>query len=145
MDMPGDIGYDGGKTSHFGPNLTMAVNNGSVSIERLDDMAQRIVASWFLVKQDQNFPPVNFDAWGDQNEHIDVQDDHYKVIREVGRASTVLLKNKDNALPLKKPRSMALIGEDMGPAPNGPNGFADRGGISGTLAMGWGSGTVSII
>lgn len=143
MDMPGDINYDGGKTSYFGPNLTMAVNNGSVPEARLDDMAQRVVAAWYLVGQDQNYPAVNFDAWGDQNEHVDVQGDHYLNIRDVGKASTVLLKNKNKALPLNKPRSIALIGEDMGPAPNGPNGFPDRGGSAGTLAMGWGSGTVS--
>ncbi|BEI80764.1 hypothetical protein CcaverHIS002_0112930 [Cutaneotrichosporon cavernicola] len=143
MDMPGDINFDQGKTSYFGPNLTEAVHNGSVSVDRLDDMAQRIVAGWYLVGQDENYPAVNFDSWGDKNEHIDVQDDHYKLIRHIGAASTVLLKNKDGALPLKKPRSIALIGEDMGPAPNGANGFQDRGGTLGTLAMGWGSGTAN--
>jgi hypothetical protein len=35
-----------------------------------------------------------------------------------------------------------MIGSDAAPPPNGPNGFSDRGGISGTLAMGWGSGCV---
>lgn len=59
----------------------------------------------------------------------------------MGAASTVLLKNVDHALPLRKPRSMALIGSDLGPSLRGPNGFSDRGGLSGTLAMGWGSGT----
>ncbi|KLT38343.1 putative beta-glucosidase [Cutaneotrichosporon oleaginosum] len=143
MDMPGDIGMNGGLTSYFGPNLTEAVRNGSVSVDRLDDMAQRIVAAWYLVGQDKGYPDVNFDSWKGQNEHVDVQDDHYKLIRLMGAASTVLLKNTDGALPLKKPRSIALIGEDMGPAPNGPNGFPDRGGISGTFAMGWGSGTTN--
>lgn len=33
------------------------------------------------------------------------------------------------------------LGSDAGPAKRGPNGYADRGGIDGTLAMGWGSGT----
>lgn len=143
MDMPGDIGMNGGLTSYFGPNLTEAVHNGSVTVDRLDDMAQRIVASWYLVGQDKNYPAVNFDSWKDQNEHVDVQGEHYKLIRRMGAASTVLLKNKDGALPLKKPRSIALLGQDMSPAPNGPNGFPDRGEIWGTLAMGWGSGTVS--
>jgi len=36
---------------------------------------------------------------------------------------------------------MALIGSDMGPSLQGPNGYSDRGGDDGTLAMGWGSGT----
>lgn len=34
-----------------------------------------------------------------------------------------------------------MIGYDLGPSLLGPNGFDDRGGDNGTLAMGWGSGT----
>ena len=44
------------------------------------------------------------------NEHVDVQADHFKVVREIGAAGTVLLKNVDGALPLSKPKSIALIG-----------------------------------
>lgn len=54
-----------------------------------------------------------------------------------------MLKNKNNTLPLKKPRNIALVGSDMGPSHRGPNGFPDRGGDEGTLAMGWGSGTAN--
>lgn len=63
------------------------------------------------------------------------------LIREIGAASTVLLKNVNHTLPLKKPKSIGLFGSDMGPSSRGPNGFTDRGGDEGTLAMGWGSGT----
>lgn len=52
-----------------------------------------------------------------------------------------MLKNVNQALPLYKPKNIALIGSDLGPSTVGPNGFADRGGDDGTLAMGWGSGT----
>ena len=45
------------------------------------------------------------------NAHVDVQEDHFKIVREVGAASVVLLKNIADALPLKKPRSLAIIGE----------------------------------
>ena len=75
------------------------------------------------------------------NFHVDVQGDHKKDIREMGAKSTVLLKNVRKALPLKKPKSIAVIGEDAHDNPAGPNGFPDRGGVRGTLAMGWGSGT----
>lgn len=64
-----------------------------------------------------------------------------RVIQHVGAASTVLLKNVNSTLPLCQPKSIAVIGSDMGPSPRGPNGFSDRGGDEGTLAMGWGSGT----
>ena len=46
------------------------------------------------------------------NEHVDVQADHYKVVREIGAAGTVLLKNVGGALPLKAPKSIAIIGEE---------------------------------
>ena len=66
----------------------------------------------------------------------------YRLIQHIGAASTVLLKNDNGTLPLQKEqRSIALIGSDLGPSFYGPNFFADRGGDSGTLAMGWGSGT----
>ena len=81
MTMPGDVVF-GSLTSFFGGNLTMAVNNGSVAMDRVDDMAERIMAAYFLVGQDQGYPAVNFDAFRRlsevNNSHIDVQDDHWK-------------------------------------------------------------------
>ncbi|CAE6478958.1 unnamed protein product [Rhizoctonia solani] len=143
MTMPGDIKFRSGD-SYFGANLTAYVQNGTISESRVTDMAERIVAAWYLVGQDKNFPDLTFDAFRPLdpiNKHIDVQEDHYKLVREMGAASTVLLKNVNQTLPLKKPISIALIGSDAGPSRRGPNGYTDRGGIDGTLAMGWGSGT----
>ena len=60
------------------------------------------------------------------NEHIDVQEDHYKLVREMGAASVVLLKNVNGTLPLKKPRSLLLAGSDAGPGKIGPNGFSQK-------------------
>lgn len=77
------------------------------------------------------------------NFHVNVQDNHAALIREIGSASTVLLKNVNNALPLKKPASIAVIGEDAHDNPSGPNSCNDRGCNIGTLAMGWGSGTAN--
>ncbi len=81
MTMPGDITL-GSLNSYFGSNLTTAVNNGSVAMERIDDMAERIMASYFLLGQDQSYPAVNFDSWHPlsevNNSHVDVQDDHYQ-------------------------------------------------------------------
>jgi len=80
MTMPGDVFFDS-FTSFFGGNLTDAVNNGSVAMERLDDMAERIMASYFLLGQDRDYPAVNFDAFRTSdvnNSHVDVQDDHWK-------------------------------------------------------------------
>ncbi|KAI9434686.1 glycoside hydrolase family 3 protein [Lactarius indigo] len=145
MTMPGDITPFSG-TTHFGANLTAYVQDGTIPEARVDDMATRILAGWYLLGQDSaSYPHTNFNAFHPldeaANEHIDVQDDHDKVVREVGTASSVLLKNVNGALPLKKPRKLVLIGSDAGPARvAGPNKFSDQGGVDGILAMGWGSG-----
>ncbi len=62
------------------------------------------------------------------------------VIRTIGAASTVLLKNEGGALPLHAPKTIAVIGNGAGNSSKGPNGYSDRGGDDGVLAMGWGSG-----
>jgi beta-glucosidase len=109
-------------------------------------MATRILASWYLLGQDSSkYPKTNFNAFlpldEATNEHIDVQGNHGKLVREIDTASIVLLKNVKNALPLRKPRKLVLIGSDAGPAHiAGPNEFSDQGGVDGVLAMGWGSG-----
>jgi beta-glucosidase len=145
MTMPGDISFDS-NTSYFGANLTTYVQNGTIPEARVDDMATRILASWYLLGQDSpNYPTTNFDASHPleeaTNEHIDVQDDHGKLVREIDASGIVLLKNVKKALPLKKPRKLVLIGSDVGPARiAGPNEFALQAGVDGVLAVGWGSG-----
>ena len=47
------------------------------------------------------------------NEHVDVQADHFKIVRESGAAGTVLLKNVAGALPLRTPKSVAVIGMQL--------------------------------
>ena len=145
MTMPGNI-VSGSNASYFGANLTAYVQNGTIPEARVDDMATRIIASWYFLGQDSpDYPTTNFNAFYplDQatNEHIDVQDDHGELVRKIDRSSIVLLKNVDGALPLKKPRKLVLIGSDAAPAlVAGPNEFSDQGGVDGVLAVGWGSG-----
>lgn len=156
--MPGDTTFLTG-FSFWGTNLTIAVANGTVPEWRLDDACVRIMSAFYLVGRDTTQVPINFDSWtrdtfapihiavespiGLVNEHVDVRgDDHAGLIREIGRASTVLLKNTNNALPLSgDERQVAVFGEDAGSNPYGANGCPDRGCDNGTLAMGWGSGT----
>ncbi|KAI1122690.1 glycoside hydrolase family 3 protein [Nemania abortiva] len=158
MTMPGDTEFNSG-LSFWGTNLTIAVLNGTVPAYRIDDMAMRIMAAFFKVGQTpEGLEPINMDSWtldtygylhasvkdGFQqvNWHVDVQADHGDLIREIAGKSTVLLKN-DGALPLNKPRFLAVVGEDAGPNTLGPNGCSDRNCDMGTLAMGWGSGTAN--
>ena len=145
MSMPGDITLGSG-TSYWGSNLTAYVLNGSIPEARLDDMTTRILASWYFVGQDSpDYPKTNFNRFYPldeaTNEHIDVQGNHSQLVREIDAAGTVLLKNVNGALPLKKPRKLVLIGSDAAPAHIcGPNRFQGETGIDGVLAMGWGSG-----
>ncbi|TFK76897.1 glycoside hydrolase family 3 protein [Pluteus cervinus] len=143
MTMPGDKSYESG-TSYFGQELITAVNAGQVPQSRIDDIALRVLAAWYLVGQDSGYPAVNFDSWNINdgfNKHVNVQSTHKDLIRQIGVASTVLLKNTNGVLPLKAPKSLAIIGSHAGPSSRGPNGYEDRGGNVGVLAMGWGSGT----
>ncbi|KAG1821964.1 glycoside hydrolase family 3 C-terminal domain-containing protein [Suillus subaureus] len=113
---------------------------------RLDDMATRIIAAWYFLHQDETYPVTNFSAFSPNdeatNQHVNVQADHYTLVREIGAAGTVLLNNENDTLPLNKPRNLVLIGSDAGPDNSGPNEFSDQGGSDGILAMGWGSGSV---
>ncbi|KAG7008767.1 beta-glucosidase 1 [Physcia stellaris] len=159
MSMPGDVLFDTG-TTFWGTNLTVAILNGTVPEWRLNDMATRIIAAWYYVGRDNTSVPINFDSWtldtfGNQhffakegygliNEHVDVRAEHGNLIRQIGSASTVLLKNTNNALPLAgKEKLTAVFGNDAGGNPNGPNGCSDRGCDNGTLALAWGSGTAN--
>ncbi|KAL8771983.1 MAG: hypothetical protein Q9209_002648 [Squamulea sp. 1 TL-2023] len=159
MSMPGDVLFNTA-TSYWGANLTVAVLNGTVPEWRLDDMAVRIIAAWYYVGRDQSQVPINFDSWtldtfgyrhyfakeayGLINEHVDVRAKHSTLIRQIGSASTVLLKNTNGALPLTgREKFTAVLGYDAGGNPYGPNGCPDRGCNNGTLAMGWGSGTAN--
>lgn len=146
MTMPGDIipVIGGDIISYFGPALEIAVALGDVTEARMDDLATRVLAAWYLLGQDSaDYPEVNFNSWlSFLGQHVNVQGDHASLIRQIGSASTVLLKNTRNVLPLKAPKTIAVIGSGGGPSSKGnPNGYSDRGGNDGVLAMGWGSGT----
>ncbi|KAB5526382.1 glycosyl hydrolase family 3 N terminal domain-containing protein [Coniochaeta sp. 2T2.1] len=158
MTMSGDGGPPPYR-SWWGGALTEAVLNGTVPVWRVDDMAVRIMAAYFKVHVGNytDRPEVNFSSWTKNttgplhpssnsswtvvNQRVDVQADHGALIREIGAKSIVLLKNTNSALPLRKPASLAVIGEDAQDTPGGPNACPERGCDRGTLAMAWGSGT----
>ncbi|KAH9215797.1 beta2 tomatinase [Leptodontidium sp. 2 PMI_412] len=159
MTMPGStdqsgFGIDGVANSYFGGNLTAAVNNGSVSITRLDDMIRRVLLPYYSLGQDENYPTVDPSTIailvatylsGDANIPArDVRGNHASLIRELGSAGTVLLKNINSALPLRSPKNIGVFGND---APDPTEGLTqvtdyDEWGFNfGTLDIGGGSGT----
>ncbi|KAI8149939.1 beta-glucosidase [Fennellomyces sp. T-0311] len=143
MTMPGDILMGDGYT-YFGPNLTQAVKNGEVSEARVTDMALRIAAAYFKMGQDKEFPATALDTFHrDKAPQVPVQDGHATLVRKMAAAGTVLLRNEESILPLKKKmKKIAIIGSDAGPNAEGINSCEDRACNRGTLLMGWGSGTV---
>ncbi|TVY54109.1 putative beta-glucosidase G [Lachnellula cervina] len=158
MNMPGGLGsygtYDA-PLSYFGGNVTNAVNNGTLETSRLDDMITRIMTPYYFLGQDKDFPSVD-PSTGDLNDFLpkstwvtdfvlngtrsrDVRGDHAQLIRKMGSASTVLLKNINNALPLKAPKSIAVFGNDAAEDTQGHYNQVDF--EYGTLSVGGGSGT----
>lgn len=158
LEMPGNVSAGYG-ASYFGTPLLQAVQNGSVPIDRLDDMAARILKPYFRLGQDADFPPVDaansvllgintighvgVDATPPS---IDVRGDHASLIRRLGAAGTVLLKNTGDFLPLTKPVNVGVFGNGAPYPVSGSAYFNDnedpQGLEVGLLDIGGGSGSV---
>ncbi|CUA77162.1 beta-glucosidase [Rhizoctonia solani] len=151
MTMPG--------TGFWGADLVAMVNNGTVPATRLDDMVHRILTPYYALGQDKGFPAVQYNTSGigsnsyvgttPGNTHVNVQADHYKIIRKIGEDSATLLKNvrtNGGGLPLKKSKFVAVFGQDAGANPDGLlacgsiNQCATEHANNGTVSTGGGSG-----
>ncbi|RHZ62505.1 hypothetical protein CDV55_104438 [Aspergillus turcosus] len=103
-------------TQTWGSNLTKAISNGTMEASRLDDMATRIIASWYQMNQDSDFPSPGVGM------PSDIYAPHQRVIgREASFKQTllqgaieghVLVKNTKSALPLKSPQLLSVFGYD---------------------------------
>jgi len=97
LEAPGDYG--------FGDRLLKLVKNGEVSVDLIDRAAARVLRAKFLAGLFENpyadlakVKLINCPA-------------HRKLAREVAQESIVLLKNKNDLLPLKRTiKSIAVIG-----------------------------------
>ena len=87
---------------YYGKNLLDAVKSGKVPIERLDDMARRILTVQFAFGQDKGYPKTNWNRYdladkvviGDttfENRHKDNRGDNHLLARRVAAESTVLV------------------------------------------------------
>lgn len=158
MNMPGGIAFTKDQPSYWGANLTTAVNNGTLDVSRIDDTVLRIMTPYYWLNQDADFPevdgstvPISFFSQDDWRFNftlgptVDVRADHHKLIRELGAAGTVLLKNTNNTLPLKKPMNIGVFGNDAadftaGQYSLGSGSLSDGDYEIGTLPAGGGSG-----
>ncbi|KAJ3570123.1 hypothetical protein NP233_g4610 [Leucocoprinus birnbaumii] len=165
MEQPGDYIVIGGGT--FAGVLGIGglkgdVNSGAVTQARLNQMVSRILAAWYRLGQDSGYPPVNFDSQkpdgtGPRNEDVNVRTaEHTTLVREIGSASAVLLKNNRTitdgtptgttvrGLPLAQSRikTIAVVGQDA-KMPNQNCGDLNECN-DGTMSVGWGSGSNSL-
>ncbi|KAI1497586.1 glycoside hydrolase family 3 protein [Biscogniauxia marginata] len=163
MSMPGDT--IGNNVPLFGYSnwmfeLTRSILNGSVPVDRLNDMATRVVATWYQLGQDKDYPPPNFSSntadregplypaalfspVGVVNEYVNVQADHWKVAKAVAQEAITLLKNDGGLLPLSTSSPLFVFGTDAQADPKGVNSCTDKSCNRGLLGMGWGSGSAN--
>ncbi|KAL1388749.1 glycosyl hydrolase family 3 C-terminal domain-containing protein [Phyllosticta capitalensis] len=97
--------------------MVAGINNGSISEARLNDMVIRnILPSYQLNQDDGKYPDT-----ADLEDYVDPRKLHRNIARKVGSNSLVLLKNENNALPLKSPKTMAVFGAHATEKIDGPN------------------------
>ncbi len=122
----------------YGADLLPLVEDKTVSLARVDDAATRILSTWYHFDQTNNNQPEPVPSGGFRN--VQAGPATIAKIREIGAAGTVLLKNDKHALPLNKPRALAVFGLDAASDPHGVNFYSGGASANGTVAMGYGSG-----
>ncbi|KAK0647571.1 putative beta-glucosidase D [Lasiodiplodia hormozganensis] len=113
-----NAGLDYGSSTYWSNSSIMAgLRNGSFTEARLDDMVIRNVIGWYKHGQDlTSFPDL-----ASAGDYVDTRKNHGELSRQFAAASIALVKNKNNALPLKSPKKIALFGVNAGSVQIGPN------------------------
>ncbi|KAM0717262.1 hypothetical protein Q7P37_007114 [Cladosporium fusiforme] len=98
--------------------LAKAVDDG-LNRTRLEDMATRIIATWYQLGQDDpktREPGVGLPADITlPHKYVDAKDPAARTsLLQQAIEGHVLVKNVDNALPLRKPKSISIFGYDAG-------------------------------
>jgi beta-glucosidase len=123
VTIPGAVNQSsvGTGETYFGKHIVEAVNNGSVSTARLDDMVCRLTTPYFFLGQDKEYPTVDLSSifvlgaqygvsFGADATTRDVRGNHVALIRKLGAAGTLLLKNVNSTLPLQSPKEYCVFG-----------------------------------
>ncbi|KAF7531021.1 hypothetical protein G7054_g9262 [Neopestalotiopsis clavispora] len=110
-------GMDLGSSSTWSEStITAALSNGSLTEARLDDMVIRNVMGYYYLGQDEGYP-----SYAKPTAHIDNRGNHSAYARAYAADSLVLLKNTNNALPLKEKKSISIFGYHAAPRYVGAN------------------------
>ncbi|KAL1886965.1 hypothetical protein Cpir12675_006805 [Ceratocystis pirilliformis] len=153
MAMPTHEGF-------WGDQLVKAVQNGSVPEARVNDMATRIIASWYKLGQDKTFTSPGFGRPGSiraSHPTIDARrKEHRKALFDGAVEGHVLVKNLNQSLPLSSPRMISIFGysakspDSVNPSswisfsdPLDPEFFSSAIALNGTMISGGGSGATS--
>ena len=156
LNMPGFLSETDFTHSYFGPNVVAGVRNGTISERRLNEMIRRVLTPYYYLNQDQkDYPTIDPSSYAvteatygiispnsDTPAGRDVRGNHSSLIREMGSAGTVLLKNLNNTLPIKSGKIIGVFGNDAPDVASGliypSNNFGFK---TGTLTVGGGSGS----
>ncbi|KAJ6787866.1 hypothetical protein PWT90_07154 [Aphanocladium album] len=100
--------------SFWGDELVKSVKNGSVPESRINDMATRILTTWYQFKQDEHFPNPGVGMPKDvtkPHKIVDGRDPAAKpVLLDGAVEGHVLVKNTKSTLPLRQPKMVSLFG-----------------------------------
>ncbi|CAF3247523.1 unnamed protein product [Rotaria socialis] len=128
IDMPGSDGL-------MGAALVRAVETGTIPEARINDMITRVLAPYYLLRQDQGYPTLDLDR--------DAMGDNHKINHQLSMAGIILLKNTNNVLPFNvtTDNSFFVYGEAAGQSKHG---FGEGGWLQlgGAIYQGGGSGYV---
>lgn len=147
LEMPG-LNFGGALGTFYDTSLEALVNNGTVSQERLEDMAVRVLTPYFALGQAETaLPSVNVIPWNFPTANLTAANPYRLVqkpstrtlIKQIAEDGTVLLKN-NGALPLKAPARISIIGSKAGPGMRGDRNCGATGRLCEGPSLGGGSG-----
>ncbi|KAE8154609.1 putative beta-glucosidase M [Aspergillus avenaceus] len=103
-------------TEWWNSNLTDAIANGTMEASRLDDMVTRIVATWYQLNQDTDFPSPGVgmpaDVYAPHDAVMGKSADSKEVLLQSAIEGHVLVKNTNDVLPLRSPKLVSVFGYD---------------------------------